>query len=198
MDKGDLVAIYLESDQILDWIVAYSAVHKLGAIAVPMNNRLSAPEVRAILEHAEVTAVVASSAYEEAVAPLLDSLASLTVAVSVGAPTAGRVHRPRGGQERRRRRHPGAGRRRRPGRRHVHVGHHRAGPKGVAVRHGQVAMLPNGRPDWQGTGWFTASPVFTFAGLGFIYNPMKAGMTVLYLPRFDAGRWLEIVEPSDR
>ena len=42
--------------------------------------------------------------------------------------------------------------------------------------------------------WFTATPVFTFAGLGFIYNPMKAGMTVLYLPKFDAGRWLEIVE----
>jgi acyl-CoA synthetase (AMP-forming)/AMP-acid ligase II len=36
--------------------------------------------------------------------------------------------------------------------------------------------------------------VFTFAGLGFIYNPMKTGMTVLYLPRFDAGRWVGIVE----
>ncbi len=42
--------------------------------------------------------------------------------------------------------------------------------------------------------WLTATPVFTFAGLGFIYNPMKAGMTVLYLPKFDAGRWLDIVE----
>ncbi len=67
-------------------------------------------------------------------------------------------------------------------------------PKGVTVRHGQIALLPNGRPGWQGTGWLTASPVFTFAGLGFIYNPMKAGMTVLFLPSFDAGRWLEIVD----
>jgi acyl-CoA synthetase (AMP-forming)/AMP-acid ligase II len=67
-------------------------------------------------------------------------------------------------------------------------------PKGVTVRHGNVALLPNTRPDWQGTAWFTATPVFTFAGLGFIYNPMKAGMTVLYLPKFDAGRWLGIVE----
>jgi acyl-CoA synthetase (AMP-forming)/AMP-acid ligase II len=32
------------------------------------------------------------------------------------------------------------------------------------------------------------------AGLGFVYNPMKAGMTVLYLPKFDAGTWLDIVE----
>ena len=67
-------------------------------------------------------------------------------------------------------------------------------PKGVAVRHDQVARVPNQLPEWQGTGWLTASPVFTFAGLGFIHNPMKSGMTVLHLPTFDAGRWLEIVE----
>ena len=54
--------------------------------------------------------------------------------------------------------------------------------------------MPNRLPAWQGTGWLTASPVFTFAGLGFIHNPMKAGMVVLYLPTFDAGRWLETVE----
>ena len=52
-----------------------------------MNNRLSPPEVRAILEHAEATAVVVGSAYGEAVAPLLGSLASLAVAVSVGPAT---------------------------------------------------------------------------------------------------------------
>jgi acyl-CoA synthetase (AMP-forming)/AMP-acid ligase II len=64
----------------------------------------------------------------------------------------------------------------------------------VAVRHGNIAMLPTALPSWNGLKWFTATPVFTFAGLGFIYNPMKTGMTVLYLPKFDAGRWLDIVE----
>jgi acyl-CoA synthetase (AMP-forming)/AMP-acid ligase II len=58
--KGDRVAIYLEPEQILDWIVTYSAVHKLGAVAVPTNNRLSVPEAQAIFEHAEVTAIVTS------------------------------------------------------------------------------------------------------------------------------------------
>jgi acyl-CoA synthetase (AMP-forming)/AMP-acid ligase II len=67
-------------------------------------------------------------------------------------------------------------------------------PKGVAVRHGVVALLPNGLPEWRGTGWLTASPVFTFAGLGFIHNPMKLGMTALYLPKFDIGPWIEAVE----
>ena len=41
VNKGDLVAIYLVAERILDWIVAYSAVHKAGAVAVPMNNNAS-------------------------------------------------------------------------------------------------------------------------------------------------------------
>ena len=44
--KGDLVAIDLEAEQILDFIVTYSAVHKIGAVCVPMNNRLSGPSAR--------------------------------------------------------------------------------------------------------------------------------------------------------
>ena len=191
--KGDLVAICLEAEHILTFIVAYSAVHKLGAVSVPMNSRLSPPEIRAILGHADVTAIVTSGAYEEAVSPLLDALASLVVVATV-EPTG------------------------RPG--FTPIGEvmsaddsalqepiddddladvmYTSGttgrPKGVVVRHGNVAMTSNTHPHWRGTGWLTATPAFTFAGLGFIYNPMKAGMTVLYLPRFDAGRWLEIVE----
>ena len=36
--------------------------------------------------------------------------------------------------------------------------------------------------------------MFTFAGIGFIYNPMQLGLTGVYQPRFDAGRWLAAVE----
>ncbi len=191
--KGGLVAIYLESDRILEWIVAYSAVHKLGATAVPMNNRLSAPEAQAILEHAEVTAAIVGRTYGEIVAPLVGSLASLTVAVSVG-PTVpegfvdleeaksacgSAIQAPVDGSDLAD---------------VMYTSGTTGRPKGVAVRYDQVALAPNGRPEWRGTGWFTASPVFTFAGLGFIHNPMKAGMTALYLPAFDAGRWLGIVE----
>jgi acyl-CoA synthetase (AMP-forming)/AMP-acid ligase II len=191
--KGDLVAIYLQAEQILDWIVTYSAVHKLGAVAVPMNNRLSAPEVRAVLEHAEVTAIVGSGAYDEATAPLMGTLPSLAVMATVGpSGLAGSIDiedlKSANDSEIQ-----------------VPIGEddladvmYTSGttgrPKGVAVRHGNVALLPNAQPVWQGTTWLTATPVFTFAGLGFIYNPMKAGMTVLFLPKFDAARWLEIVE----
>ena len=67
-------------------------------------------------------------------------------------------------------------------------------PKGVAVRHRNVAMIPNHEPQWTGAGWIHGAPMFTFAGIAFIYNPMKMGLYGLYLPKFDAGRWLDIVE----
>lgn len=191
--KGDLVAILLEAERILDFIVTYSAVHKLGAVTVPMNNRLSPPEVRAILEHAEVTAIVTSGAYDQAVAPLLGALRSLTTVATVSesrveglvdiedlkSPDGGEVQVPVDDDDLAD---------------VMYTSGTTGRPKGVAVRHGNVAMLPNAEPAWQGTGWLSATPVFTFAGLGFIYNPMKAGMTMLYLPKFDAGRWFEIVE----
>ena len=191
--QGDRVAILMSAAHILDWIVTYSAVHKLGAVAVPLNDRLSPPEVRGILQHAEVAAVVTDGAHGDAVGPLIGSLPSLVLVAMVGAPgTEGTlgleqvladddsaIQAPLDGEDLAD---------------IMYTSGTTGRPKGVAVRHSQVARVPNQLPEWQGTGWLTASPVFTFAGLGFIHNPMKAGMTVLHLPAFDAGRWLDIVE----
>src|SRR5262249_2058525 len=35
---------------------------------------------------------------------------------------------------------------------------------------------------------------FTFAGMSFIYNPMKMGLAGLYMPRFDVDHWFDVVE----
>ena len=67
-------------------------------------------------------------------------------------------------------------------------------PKGVVVRHGNIALIPNGLPTWTGAGWLHSSPMSTFAGIASVYNPMKLGMRLLYLPRFDAGDWIAAVE----
>ncbi|MEZ5140468.1 MAG: AMP-binding protein [Acidimicrobiales bacterium] len=67
-------------------------------------------------------------------------------------------------------------------------------PKGVVVRHGNIAMVPNGMPRWTGKGWLHSSPMFTFAGIASAYNPMKLGMRLLYLPRFDVDRWYDVVD----
>src|SRR4029077_11197651 len=54
-------------------------------------------------------------------------------------------------------------------------------PKGVVVRHRNAALIPNGLPTWSGAGWMHASPLFTFAGIASVYNPMKLGLTGLFL-----------------
>jgi len=193
VSRGQRVAILMEPEDILHWIVTYSAVHKLGAVAVPLNNRLSPPEVHGIVGHAEVTVVVASGSYGVSLVTLAGSVPSLTSVVTVGGPGSDRavdfedvlagddspIQAPLDGDDLAD---------------IMYTSGTTGRPKGVAVRHDQVARVPNRLPEWQGTAWLTASPVFTFAGLSFIHNPMKAGMTVLYLPTFDTGRWLGIVE----
>jgi acyl-CoA synthetase (AMP-forming)/AMP-acid ligase II len=67
-------------------------------------------------------------------------------------------------------------------------------PKGVAVRHSNGQMVGSVEPNWTGGGWLHSSPLFTFAGIALVYTPMKFGLQVIYQPRFDADRWLRVVE----
>ena len=161
-----------------------------------MNYRLSPAEAGDILEHAEVSAVVAGGSlrgrrrrrHRTGCPP-----SRLVATVGGRGSTGDRRHRGRHELPTTRpSRQPLDGRG--PGRHHVHLGDHRPAQGRRRPPRATSPSSPTTRPDWSGTGWLTATPVFTLAGLGFIYNPMKAGMTVLYLPNFDAGRWLEIVE----
>ncbi len=191
IEKGDRVSIYLPSDEALRWIVAYAATHKAGAIAVPTNTRLSVPELVTILGHAEVAACVTCDALLGDALAVRDELPSLRLVVSVGGTGADVVawddalHAD--GSD-------------------IQVPTsvddladimYTSGttglPKGVAVRHRNVAMIPNHEPQWTGAGWLHGAPMFTFAGIAFIYNPMKMGLHGMYLPKFDAQRWLRIV-----
>jgi acyl-CoA synthetase (AMP-forming)/AMP-acid ligase II len=67
----------------------------------------------------------------------------------------------------------------------------------VAVRHENASLVPFRHPQWTGGGWLHASPPYTFAGLSFVYTPMKLGLQGIYMPSFDAGTWLGTVE-ADR
>ena len=66
-------------------------------------------------------------------------------------------------------------------------------PKGVAVRHANASSVPNSTPSWSGGLWLHASPLATFAGITFVYTPMKLGLRGIYQPKFDVGRWLNVV-----
>ena len=191
---GDRVSIYLPGDEALRWIVAYAAVHKAGGVVVPTNTRLSVPEVVTILGHAEASAVITGASLLDTALAVRDAVPSIRFLVTAGGATGGDA-----GVEDYERFLADDGS-------DVQVPRtlddladimYTSGttglPKGVAVRHRNVAMIPNHEPAWTGAGWIHGAPMFTFAGIAFIYNPMKMGLVGLYLPRFDAGRWLALV-----
>ncbi|WP_208028992.1 class I adenylate-forming enzyme family protein [Rhabdothermincola sediminis] len=195
LTKGDRVAIYLPSEHIIAWIITYAAVHKAGAVAVPANTRLTPREIGTILGHAEVAAVITC----EALAPTLDQarpqLPTLRTTITVdGGPESS----PGACSWDEALDHDGDDIQ-------VPVSEgdladimYTSGttglPKGVAVRHRNAALLPNGEVPWSGHAWLQGSPPFTFAGISFIYNPMKLGMSCLFQARFDTDRWLDHVE----
>ncbi len=208
---GDRVAIRLEAGNALRWVVTYAAIHKAGAVAVPFDPRLAPSEVARMVDHARVVALVADG---ERVASALagpgggaPDMPSLALVIDASAEESGPAAADGAAD--------GSGGHRRSlswdqaldddaspyqallepddladimftsgttGR-----------PKGVAVRHVNASTVPNGPPVWNGGLWLHASPLTTFAGLAFVYAPMKLGMTCVYQPRFDADEWLDFV-----
>ena len=195
--KGDRVALYLDPGEALRFMVGYSAVHKAGAVAVPTNTRLSEQELARLHDHAEVSVVLTDpgraplarqlelavpSLQRVVVAPTTEETAdpawswgeltasadSDTVQVEVGPEDLADI---------------------------LYTSGTTGTPKGVAIRHRNVALIPGApNPHLSGGCWLHSSPLFTFAGIGFIYNPMQLGLYGVYQPRFDAGRWLEVVQ----
>lgn len=186
----DLVALHIDTHEPCTWVIAYAAVHMAGAVAVPTNTRLAGSEIRVILGHAEVAAAITSDpAGLAAAAPR--SLRRLVA--TPGVRPAGRavpweaVLSDDSGEFQVARRADDLAD-------VMYTSGTTGRPKGVAVRHANASMLPHGEPSFTGDGWLHSSPLFTFAGLAFVYTPMKLGMTTLYLSRFDADAWLDAVE----
>ena len=177
--KGDRVAIYLDSVDVLRWIVAYAAVHKAGAVAVPTNTRLVARELSFVLGHADVAAIVTGGALTGTARGLAGVVITTEHWDDVLDDDAGEFQVPVSPDDLAD---------------IMYTSGTTGRPKGVVVRHRNSALIPNNVPAWSGSYWMHGSPLFTFAGISFIYNPMKMGMTALYMPKFEAGEWLAAVE----
>ena len=88
IQPGDRVSIYLPADEVLRWVVAYAAVHKAGAVAVPTNTRLSEPELATILGHAEVVAVLTCESLLATALAVRPAVPTLRAVVSAGGGAA--------------------------------------------------------------------------------------------------------------
>ncbi len=192
VSKGDRVSIYLRAEEALRFMVGYSAVHKAGAVAVPTNTRLTDGELERLLGHAQVRVVLTDSELAPLARRLAETIGSLEHVIvapedtpmwrwdAPGPDDAGTFQVELTGDDLAD---------------ILYTSGTTGLPKGVAIRHRNVALIPGApNPHYSGQCWLHASPLFTFAGIGFIYNPMQLGLFGVYQPKFDAGRWLEVVD----
>ena len=199
LEPGGCVGIHLQPDHALQWLVSYSAAHRAGGVAVPMNPRLAPAEVAHVLAHSGAAAVV--TAGDLVAADLESGAAGLSFLIDAGASSA---TVPQGGStvpvldwgdavsgDRSAFQAP---RDKEDLADILYTSGTTGRPKGVAVRHSNGSMVGAIEPNWTGGGWLHASPLFTFAGIALVYTPMKFGLQVIYQPRFEADRWLRVVE----
>ncbi len=187
---GDRVVLHVANEHLDRWVISYAAIHKAGAVAVPTNTRLTPRELAVILGHAQPVAAITSSGLvgvlDQALAaaglgePVLLRLVADTeqwcatlaedvtdYQVPVGDGDLADI---------------------------MYTSGTTGLPKGVAVRHRNTHIIANSEPRWSGESWIHCSPLSTFAGISFVYNPMKMGMRGLYLPRFDPDPWFDAVQ----
>jgi acyl-CoA synthetase (AMP-forming)/AMP-acid ligase II len=62
LDRGDRVGLLIGNEEPLEWLISYLAIHKVGAVAVPLLARLGPLELARILEDAGASVALCSEA----------------------------------------------------------------------------------------------------------------------------------------
>ena len=95
--KGDRIALHVPPEEPDRFLVAYAAIHKAGAVAVPVSTRLVARELCYVLGHAGAVAAVSGASTTPVLADARGELPALRHVGTTGAAAAG--DGPRAGEE---------------------------------------------------------------------------------------------------
>ena len=179
--KGDRVALQIGQDEPLEWLVSYVAIHKAGAIAVPLLSRLGAGELARVLQHAGASVALGSGPTAESLRVSATNVFSTSdeswerllspddsdLPLAVNADDTADV---------------------------MYTSGTTGAPKGVVVSHGSLSTADRVPGHWLGLGFLTASPFATTSGSLLVCGPLRGGLSGWFLPRFDPERWIAAVE----
>jgi long-chain acyl-CoA synthetase len=166
------------------------AASKVGAVLVPLNWRLAAPEMAAVLADARAPLLIAGRAYHELAEDLLDRLAPAPGLIVVGEGYEGwlEAHEPRD---------PGG----RGDAGDVIVQMYTSGttgvPKGVLTTHGNLAVTAQTSLRWafdERSVSLTPLPMFHIGGIGWAYCGLWHGATTVLVSDFEPAAVLDMLE----
>lgn len=174
---GDRIALFFENAEWLDFAIAYFAVLKAGAIAVPLSSRFTGPELAAVLDRCAATGVIwgriaqSGQGWQATVAELERCQSGEPFQVGVLPEDIAEV---------------------------LYTSGTTGLPKGVACRHAHIVTPLTRSPGWPPPWWRACAggvylhmnAVSTAAGQLRLFEPLGPdGMTALALPVFDPDRF---------